>query len=143
MKLIVALLGLLTCAIPQLGLAQTDTAYISGEVTDTTGAVVPNVQVGVTNVNTGVTRKAESNEAGIYVAANLPPGEYQITAEKSGFKSLVRKGIVLQVDQKSRQDLRLALGSTAESIEVTAQAEQFLNPASSALGDVTTQAESR
>ena len=121
--------------------AQTDTAYISGVVTDATGAVVPGAEISVTNVNTNVARHVASNNAGVYVAGNLPPGEYRLAAEKAGFKSLVRQGIVLQMDQKSRQDLRLELGSTTESIEVTARSEQFLKPASSELSEVTTTSE--
>ena len=126
-----------------LAFAQSDTAYISGEVTDATGAVVPGVEISVINVNTGIARRVESNAAGMYVAGNLAPGEYQLTAEKTGFKSVHRTGVLLQVDQKARQDIRLDLGSTAESIEVTAHAEQFLKPASSELGDVTSESEIR
>jgi hypothetical protein len=126
-----------------LAFAQSDTAYISGEVTDATGAVVPGVRISVINVSTGIGRRVESNAAGMYAVPNLSPGEYRITAEKTGFKSLLRKGVVLQVDQKARQDIRLDLGSTAESIEVTAHVEQFLKPASSELGDVTSEAEIR
>src|SRR5690349_7563684 len=92
-----------------LAFAQSDTAYISGEVTDATGAVVPGVQISVINVNTGIARRVESNAAGMYVAGNLAPGEYQLTAEKTGFKTVHRSGVLLRVDQKARQDIRLDL----------------------------------
>ena len=116
--------------------AQTGSATISGQVTDAAGAAVPGASIKVLNVQTGVERAIRTNELGLYVADILPPGEYQITAQAKGFKPSVHKGVVLLVDQRARQDIGLEVGSTQESVEVTAQAEQFLKPASSDLGEV-------
>ncbi|HEV2381056.1 MAG TPA: carboxypeptidase-like regulatory domain-containing protein [Terriglobia bacterium] len=81
-----------------------DTATIVGTVTDSTGAVVPGVRITVSNLDKGLTRDLVSNEAGEYVAAALPIGDYSITAEAPGFRKLVRSGVTLEVDQKLRVD---------------------------------------
>ena len=87
---VVRLLGLLA-AVCILGLveaqAQTTTAQISGQVTDSTGAMVPQAIITITNVDTGVSRKVETSGTGYYVIPLLPPGNYKLTAEKQGFRS--------------------------------------------------------
>lgn len=67
-------------------IAQTNQGSISGVVTDSTGTVVSKAQVTVLNTETGVERALQTNEAGEYVARNLPPGLYQVTVEASGFR---------------------------------------------------------
>src|SRR6266487_2034007 len=84
-------------------LAQT-TATIVGTVTDSSGAVVPNVSITVTARDTGLTRKTTTNQSGNYVATFLPVGQYSVTAEVSGFKKKTVTGIVLEVNQEPRVD---------------------------------------
>ncbi len=128
---------LLGCILPA-AFAQESTGAISGEITDSSHADVPQVEVTVTNVNTGVVWKAETNSLGIYVFEYLPPGEYQLAVSKVGFTPVLLKGIVLQVAQRARQDVQLQVGSEVQSVQVVAQAEQALNPASAELGEVIT-----
>ncbi len=97
-------------------------AQITGRVTDPSGAVVPAAEVTVTNTATGDKRSATSNSQGYYTVQFLNPGDFQIQVQKAGFKSAVRSGIRLQVEQIARLDFTLDLGSVAESIEVTATA---------------------
>src|SRR5512140_1540322 len=78
---------------------------ISGEVKDATGAVVGGATVTVTNTATNAARTTSSNEAGRYSFPALPPGEYQLKAEKAGFKTATRTGLALQVQQSARVDL--------------------------------------
>ncbi len=88
-----ALLGMLCCNII-FGQA---VSQISGIVKDSTGAVVPDVQVTATQTDTGVKRMAMTDSAGYYVLPNLPLGPYRLEAMKVGFQTYVQTGIVLQV----------------------------------------------
>jgi hypothetical protein len=116
--------------------AQTGAATISGAVTDPTGAAVADTSVSVVNVRTGIERTVQTNAVGIYVFAALPPGEYEIRVSKGGFKPVVLKNVILEIDQQARNDLQLELGIATNVMEVTAQAEQYLEPASSELHQV-------
>ena len=73
------------------------TAEISGTVKDQSGAVLPGVEVTVTQTQTGTTRSAVTNETGSYLLSNLPIGPYRLEAGLPGFRTIVQTGIVLQV----------------------------------------------
>ncbi|MBI4472611.1 MAG: carboxypeptidase regulatory-like domain-containing protein, partial [Acidobacteria bacterium] len=75
--------------------AQGSTAQISGMVRDQSGAVLPGVEISVTQTNTGLVRNVISNETGFYVVPNLPTGPYRLEAALSGFRTFVQTGIVL------------------------------------------------
>jgi hypothetical protein len=94
-------------------------ASIVGTVTDTSGAVIPGANITVSNLAKGLTRTLVSNSAGAYVAADLPIGDYVITAEAHGFQRLVRTGIVLNVGATVRADLRLQVGAVTQEVRVT------------------------
>ena len=98
------------------------TGTILGTVTDTSGALVPNVKVTVTNTQTNVAFRTVSNSAGDYYAPSLNPGTYSVSAELKGFQKSVTTGFTLAVDQKVRVDLALKPGAVTETLEVTAQA---------------------
>lgn len=98
------------------------TAEISGRVSDPSDAVVPEVQVAITNVDTGVRREAATNDSGYYLLPLLPPGNYQININKQGFKPLTRSGVRLDVGQAARMDFTLEIGSSAETVQVTGEA---------------------
>lgn len=100
------------------------TVTIFGSATDPSGAAVPGVNVQVTNRDTGATRQTATDAAGSYVIPQLPNGTYTLSAEISGFKRFVQEEIVTQVDENRRIDLKLQVGSVAESVEVTAEAAQ-------------------
>src|SRR5262245_64056026 len=72
------------------------TAEISGTVKDASGAVLPGVEVTVTQTETGVVRNTVTNETGSYVMPNLPIGPYRLEATLPGFRTFVQTGIVLQ-----------------------------------------------
>src|SRR5436190_21121973 len=73
------------------------TAQISGTVRDESGAVLPGVEVTVTQSDTGVARNTITNETGTYVLSNLPVGPYRLEASLPGFRTYAQTGIVLQV----------------------------------------------
>jgi Carboxypeptidase regulatory-like domain/TonB dependent receptor len=99
--------------------AQQETATVTGEVKDGSGAVVPKATITITNTGTNISIRSETNELGSYTVPNLRPGAYNITVEKSGFNKTVRSGLVLQVNQVVRIDLALLPGGVNEVIEVT------------------------
>ena len=115
-------------------LAQT-LGEITGEVRDSTGASVPGVTVNITNTATNAKRSSITNDAGIYSFPSLPPGIYNLKAEKQGFKSATSNNIEVQVQQTVRLDLDMSVGSVSESIEVSAQASA-LTTENSTLGTV-------
>jgi hypothetical protein len=126
------LLGLLTST-PFY--AQVERGTIAGTVHDASGGVAVGVDVTVTNLNTGVEYKTKTNETGEFVAPNLIPGEYSITASLAGFKKLQRKGIALQVNARVVVDLTLEVGEVTQTVEITASAP-LLQSESSAVGNV-------
>lgn len=115
------LLVLLICC-PLAASAQQETATLTGEVRDTAGAVVSQAQVIVTNTETGVSFRNETNNNGVYTVPSLKPGPYSITVEKAGFKKVVRTGIILQVNQTARADIALQIGEVTQTVEIVAAA---------------------
>lgn len=95
---------------------------IAGQVRDSSGAAIPEAKVTATNAGTNAQRSALSNEAGDYAFPSLPPGIYTVTAERPGFKTLVRSRVEIQVQQNARIDFELQVGLVSESVEVVANA---------------------
>jgi hypothetical protein len=95
---------------------------ITGTITDPSGGAVPAASVVVTNAATGTERALMSNEAGIFVAQFLQPGNYSITVTKQGFAKTVRTGLTLQVGQTMTVTLPLPLQSTQETVTVAGDA---------------------
>jgi hypothetical protein len=92
---------------------------ISGTVTDTTGAVVPNASVVITDTDTGVSRVVTSSNTGDYVATFLQPGHYEIVFGGGGFGKVDRKNLELTVGQVLTVDATLPTGSTSAEVTVT------------------------
>jgi hypothetical protein len=114
----IALLGLTAAGL----LAQTSgSGTITGTVTDVMSAVVPGATVVVHNADTGVDRKLETNDAGIYVATFLQPGAYEITVSKPGFQNVTRKGLTLEVGRTLTIDFPLTVQASAETVNVTSE----------------------
>src|SRR5215470_2570082 len=88
-------------------LAQVTTGTITGAVTDPSGAAVPNAHVTATNVGTALSRSVESNGEGEYRIEFLPVGEYSVEISAPGFRKVVQKNIVLEVNQAARVDVSL------------------------------------
>ena len=103
---------------PLSSFAQQETATISGTITDATGAIVPRAAVVATNVQTNLSTRTQSDDAGLYVIPSLRPGEYSVSAESKGFRKVVRTSVTLQVAQVARIDITLQPGDLAETVEV-------------------------
>ena len=102
--------------------AQSDRGTITGTVSDPQTAVVQNARVVATNTETGAISQTITTETGNYTLTQLPAGAYDLSIEAPGFKKTSQAGIRVQVAQTARVDIRLEVGSTAESVVVTADA---------------------
>ncbi len=118
-SLVIALLSSLSAV---SGLAQTTFATITGTITDSTGAAVPNVNVTATHLATNTKTSTESNEAGVYTLPQLKEGSYTVRARGAGFKEFVAQNIELVARDYRRLDARLEVGTVETSVEVTAGA---------------------
>ncbi len=118
--------------------AQTGTSNITGTVRDTTGAVVPGAIVTAKNEATGVTNTQTTNDSGLYSFASLPVGNYTITVEKQGFKTLQKTQNAVEVGEPLRVDAALEIGQVSETVTVTGGTEQ-LQTANATMGNVVEQ----
>ena len=101
------------------GWAQGITGSITGTVTDSSGAVIPEAKVTITQVETNAAHTATTSAVGTYDVTLLPPGHYNVKVEKAGFRATEQRGITLAIDQTVESDLEMAVGSEQQSIVVT------------------------
>jgi hypothetical protein len=113
--------GFLACLPPVLS-GQEASGRILGNLTDASGALIPDVKVTVANTETGTNRTTVSDRAGFFQVADLPIGTYTITAEKSGFAKLETAPQKLLINQSLRLDLAMSVGQVTDTVEVAAQA---------------------
>ena len=125
-------------SLPATSSAQTATGQITGTVRDSTGAVMSDVKVAVTNQQTGLTRQTTTGDNGDYVIPLLPVGVYVVTGEQAGFKLAVNSDVALTVDQIQRVDIVLDAGNVTETVEVQASA-QVLDTGSASVGHTITE----
>ncbi len=104
--------------------AQDVSGTIEGTVLDPTGAAVPKAKVTITNTDRNQPHTVATNDSGIYSVPFLPVGNYSVKVEASGFKSDERTGIVLNVDDVVKIDLKMEVGAMTDTIEVKAAAVQ-------------------
>jgi hypothetical protein len=102
--------------------AQVAGATLTGTVKDSSGAVIPNAQVAITDVATAVTRTVSAGGAGLYNAPNLLPGTYEIRVTATGFRTAVQKGITLTVGTEQVLDFTMQVGQMSQTVEVTTEA---------------------
>ncbi|HSA93996.1 MAG TPA: TonB-dependent receptor [Terriglobales bacterium] len=99
--------------------AQIQNGQFTGLVTDPTGAAIPNATVKITNTGTGLSTAVTTNEAGIYNARELPPGQYNLQVEASGFKRATGSALTLNAGTIQRADFKMHIGQASETVEVT------------------------
>ena len=101
-------------------MAQQTLGGITGEVTDSSGGVIPNVTVTVVDEHTALTRSAKTNGTGSYTFVNLPIGEYTLTYTADGFDVQKTQHIAVQADRTASVNASLVVGKTSETVEVEA-----------------------
>src|SRR5882762_8728426 len=102
--------------------AQVAGATLTGTVKDSSGAVIPNAQVLITEVATGVTRTVSPVAAGLYTAPNLLPGSYDVRVSATGFSTQLQKGVTLTVGAQQVLDFTMKVGQMTQTVEVTTEA---------------------
>ena len=124
--------------LPTRAFAQgTDSALVRGTVTDSSGASIPGATVTMTNDGTQISEKAITDQMGRYIFQVLKPASYTAAVESQGFKTVVRKNIILRVGDQTDIDFSLQVGSVTQTVEVSAEAP-LLNTVSAALGSQVT-----
>ena len=113
------LMVLLVCAHAAFGQAQSTAADIQGTVKDSSGALVANAAVTARNPNTNFSRAATTNDEGFYRIINVPPGDYEITAEAANFKKTVLTKVTVTIGQTAEVPITLELGALTESVTVS------------------------
>src|SRR5882762_277270 len=114
--------------------AQVAGATLTGTVKDSSGAVIPNAQVLITEVATGVTRTVSPVAAGLYTAPNLLPGSYDVRVSATGFSTQLQKGVTLTVGAQQVLDFTMKVGQMTQTVEVTTEAPTSDEVSSTELG---------
>src|SRR5712671_2237954 len=109
-------------ALSGMCLAQSESATLSGRVTDPGGSAVVGAQVVLTNIETNVESRTKTNSAGLYVFTGVHPGKYRVAAGATGFRVLIKEGLALHVQDELAENFALTLGTVSETITVTADA---------------------
>ena len=109
--------------VPAAVAAQVLYGSIVGQVRDTSGAAVPGVTVTITGLDTGLTRTAVSNDTGGYSFTNVLAGQYDVKASLQGFKEFVKSGVPVTVNEVSRVDVSLELGTLTDTVTVQSEAQ--------------------
>jgi hypothetical protein len=101
---------------------QEATGRIFGNVSDSTGALIPGVQVTVVNTATHAVRKTETDREGYYQALSLPIGTYTVTVDHEGFRKVISSQYKLEINQALRVDIRMQVGMANQTVDVGAEA---------------------
>lgn len=122
-------------SLAHLSAAQSPTGTISGIVTDPTGATIADAEVVVVNDATRVQLSEKTNNEGIYVVPNLPPGSYRVQVSRSGFKTIIKPDIVINIQDALAINFALPLGAVSEIVTIQGGAP-LVNTESAAVGTV-------
>jgi hypothetical protein len=115
--------------------AQVSGATLSGTVTDSSGAVIPQVQVSIKNEATGEVRVVNVDSAGFYSAPNLLPGKYDVSATAKGFATMEQKDLTLTVGAQQLLNFKMLVGQVSQTVQVTDEAPS-VDLSTSAVGGV-------
>ena len=120
-----AIAMLVVALIPAQSFGQVTTGTINGTVTDPQGAAVANATVTVIDTAKGTSDTTTTNDSGNYTVTHLIPDPYTVKVEVQGFKTAQQTGVSVVADATKRVDVQLQLGSTSETLEVTAAVPQL------------------
>src|SRR5260370_14475807 len=135
-KLTQVLLFAWVCACAaNVAFAQRVTGTLRGQVLDPAGSSVASARGTAANEDTGVSFTMTTPSAGTYTFPSVLPGKYAVTVEATGFKKVVRSGVVVQADQDNVADARLDLGTATETVEVNASSVEVQTASSTLSND--------
>jgi hypothetical protein len=134
---LICALGLLFSATPLR--AQVTGATLSGTVSDASGGVIAGAQVSIRNIATDITKDAASDSAGFYTAPNLPPGTYEVKVTAQGFNTAIQSNLTLAVGAQQLLNIRMKVGGTTQTVQVTEAAPQIDLTSSTLSGQVESQ----
>lgn len=115
---------------------QQTTGEIRGTITDSSGAVLPGVSVSITERASGRVISAVTNESGLFVVRSLPAGEYQVSSELDGFKTMIRE-VTVNVGQTTTTTFTMEVGEITEVVTVAAQSIKVNSSTNTVQGTVT------
>jgi hypothetical protein len=118
---------------------QLDQGAITGTVTDPRGAVVPRANVQLTNIDTNFVIEVQTNGSGVYTFQPVKIGHYSVTVSAPGFATTTKSGLELQVSERLEADIRLKIGATTESVQVSAVDTPLLQTDDASTGQVMTE----
>jgi len=134
-RLSLMMLVLLLAGATMTSVAQTESASISGRITDSSGAVVEGAKVTLESAERGTMQDAVSNQAGIYLFPAVRPGVYHIHVLKQGFRQISLANLTANVQAHIEQNFSLQVGATSESVTVSGE-ETYVNTQSASVGTV-------
>ena len=129
------LTALLSVLIAGSAVGQTYFGSVVGSVTDASNSAIPDANVTLVNIGTSERRTTTTDNSGAYQFLNLPPGQYRVEIEKSGFRRLVREPIAVEVQSAVRIDVNMQIGDVNQIVEVTGQTP-LLQTEDASLGQV-------
>jgi hypothetical protein len=115
------------------------TGSLVGTITDSSGGVMPDATVSITDVNTNSSRSTSGNASGNYVFPSVDPGIYRIRVEHTGFRVAVQERVEVVVNSTVRADFQLTLGSVSENVEVTSAAPPLQTDRADTGGEIQSQ----
>jgi hypothetical protein len=116
------------------GFGQQGQASISGNVEDNSGALLAGARITLINKDTAVVTKTTSTDAGRYTFLYVPVGTYNLQAEKEGFRTEVKTGLILTAEQQAAANFTLRVGQVSEKVEVSANSQAVETESASGRG---------
>src|SRR5690349_8737595 len=123
---LLAMAAVALALVPAFATAQVGgSGTIKGTVLDTSGAILPGATISATNVATGVTTTRVVTQAGVYVTAPLPPGEYRVSVTLDGFRTFVQEHVIVDALTTVGLNATLTVGGVTQEVVVSAELPQL------------------
>ena len=118
--ILVLLFAVVSCVVPTIS-GQTVSGTLAGHIADPSGAMIPDASVTAKSEQTGETREARTNGEGYYLLTFLPLGTYEVSVSLKGFQTVIKKGVVIDLNRTTEADFSLKPSTVSESVEVTGE----------------------
>ena len=133
-NVVVTFLLIAFCILAPAAIAQGITGSITGTVTDPSGAAIPQATVTITQTATNTVKTLTTSESGFYTVTQLPPGDYTVVIEKSGFSRFEQTGLTLTINQVAQVSPALKIGSSQQQITITSDDSPLIQTDTSSIG---------